>query len=80
MGLNKKQIHVFMNDDNTWSTRKSHTKKLLNKSSTQFEALGRAITQARREGNTEVVVHKNNKINFDTVHSAKKNKLNEITS
>ena len=56
MNKNKRKIRVIRNKDKTWSTQKSDSIRTSSKSSTQAEAIGKAIVQARREGNTRVII------------------------
>lgn len=56
MTSKKNKIHVIKKD-NEWITKKSHSERTLSRSSTKVEAIGRAVSQAKRDGNTEVIVH-----------------------
>lgn len=52
----RNQIHVIKKE-NGWITKKSHSERTLSRCSTKIEAIGRAVYQAKRDGNTEVIVH-----------------------
>lgn len=56
MTSKRNQIHVIKKD-NEWITKKLHSKRTLSRSNTKVEAIGRAVSQAKRDGNTEVIVH-----------------------
>lgn len=57
MGGKKNQIHVVPNDKGTWSNKKPHAKRASSVHQTQAEAINSAVDQAKREENTEVVIH-----------------------
>lgn len=57
MGGKKNQIHVVQNDDGTWANKKSHAQRASSLHQTQAEAIRSAQDQAKREGNTEVIIH-----------------------
>ena len=69
MGGKKKQIHVVPDDDG-WSNKKPNAKRASSKHKTQAKAIKKARDQAKREGNTEVIIHrKDGKIrNPNTFH------------
>lgn len=56
MTSKRNQIHVIKKD-NEWITKKLHSKRTLSRSNTKVEAIGIAVSQAKRDGNTEVIVH-----------------------
>ena len=56
MGGKKNQIHVVPNDDGSWSNKKPNAKRASSKHDTQAEAINQARNQAKREGNTEVII------------------------
>ena len=53
---NKHYIHVVKNNDGSWAAVRKHSSRTIFRSTNKFEALGKAISQAKREGNTEVIV------------------------
>ena len=57
MGGKKNQIHVVQNDNGTWSNKKPHAQRASSVHQTQAEAISSAQDQAKREGNTEVIIH-----------------------
>ncbi|WP_296812320.1 DUF2188 domain-containing protein [uncultured Methanobrevibacter sp.] len=50
-------MHVVPNDKGTWSNKKSHAKRASSVHQTQTEAISSAQDQAKRQGNTEVIIH-----------------------
>lgn len=72
MGGKKNQIHVVPNDDGGWSNKKPHAKRASSKHDTQAEAINQAKDQAKREGNTEVIIHgKDGKIRNPNTYNRK---------
>lgn len=57
--MSKNQIHVVKNNDNSWAVIRKHSKRTISTTKTQSEAIRKAVLQAKREGNTEVIVLKN---------------------
>ncbi|SDA57288.1 DUF2188 domain-containing protein [Methanobrevibacter millerae] len=57
MGGKKNQIHVVPNEDGTWANKKPNAKRASSLHQTQAEAIDSARGQAKREGNTEVIIH-----------------------
>ena len=57
MGGKKNQIHVVPNDKGTWSNKKTNAQRASSVHQTQTEAINSARDQAKREGNTEVIIH-----------------------
>ena len=57
MGGKKKQIHVVPNEEGGWSNKKPNAKRASSKHDTQAKAVNSARDQAKREGNTEVIIH-----------------------
>ena len=57
MGGKKNQIHVVQNDDGTWANKKPHAQRASSLHQTQAEAISSAQDQAKRQGNTEVIIH-----------------------
>ena len=71
MGGKKNQIHVVTHEKG-WATKKPHAKRSSTVSKTQKEAIEKATEQAKREGNTEVMIHgKNGKIRETNTHHRK---------
>lgn len=54
--MRKNQIHVVKNDDNSWAVVRKHSKRTISRTNSQSEAIRKAVSQAKREGNTEVII------------------------
>lgn len=55
--MRKNQIHVVKNNDNSWAAVRKHSRRTISRTKTQSEAIRKAVSQAKREGNTEVIIH-----------------------
>ena len=57
LGGKKNQIHVVKHPEGGWCTKKPHAQRSSSRHPTQKDAFEQAIGQAKRQGNTEVIVH-----------------------
>lgn len=57
MGGKKNQIHAVKNPNGRWSSKKPHAERLSSRHETQESAINHAISQAKNQGNTEVIIH-----------------------